>query len=150
MQPSFAHDAQVAGVQPAVGLNHLRRAFRIAVVALHQREAVHADFALLADGHDLSPVSRETILISVCGMARPTVLTRISIESLGVAHRADRRGFRLAVGDDQLAAVHLFITRFISSTGQGAPLIMPVRRLVRSKLLKSGSANSATYMAGTP
>ena len=42
------------------------------------------------------------------------------------------------------------MTRFISSTGQGAPLIMPVRRLVKSKLAKSGNANSATYIAGTP
>ncbi len=41
-------------------------------------------------------------------------------------------------------------TRFINSTGHGAPLIMPVRRLVRSYSAKSGNWNSATYMAGTP
>ena len=77
----FAHHAQVAGVQPAVGLDHVCGAFRIAVVALHHRVAAHADLALLADG----AVSRQSVvdmtLISVCGMARPTVLTRISIES---------------------------------------------------------------------
>ncbi len=34
--------------------------------------------------------------------------------------------------------------------GHGAPLIMPVRRLVRSNPAKSGSPSSATYIAGTP
>jgi len=41
-------------------------------------------------------------------------------------------------------------TRFISSTGQGAPDIMPVRSEVRLKVGKSGRASSATNMAGTP
>ena len=78
----FAHHAQVAGVQPAVGLDHLRGSFGIAVIALHHRVAANADFALhrrAATG--LARCRASMTLISVCGMARPTVLTRISIES---------------------------------------------------------------------
>ena len=107
----FAHHAQVAGVQPAVGLDHLRGAFGIAVVALHHRVAAHADFALLADGQRSRRSVGETILISVCGMARPTVLTRISMRVAGVAHGHHRRSFGLPVGDDQLADVHLVQAR---------------------------------------
>ena len=77
----FAHHAQVAGVQPAVLLDHLRGAFGIAVVALHHRVAAHAHFALLAAGQRLAGSRCEAIRISVCGMARPTVFTRISMES---------------------------------------------------------------------
>ena len=42
------------------------------------------------------------------------------------------------------------ITRFIISTGQGAPAIIPVRKLDKSNELKSGSPSSAMNMAGTP
>jgi hypothetical protein len=41
-------------------------------------------------------------------------------------------------------------TRFITSTGQGAPAITPVRRLVRSKSPKPGSSSSAMNIVGTP
>src|ERR1043166_3060910 len=40
------------------------------------------------------------------------------------------------------------ITRFITSTGHGAPAIIPVRRLVRSKFLNSGRPKSASDIAG--
>jgi hypothetical protein len=41
-------------------------------------------------------------------------------------------------------------TCFITSTGQGEPAMIPVRRLVRSKESKLGSASSAMNMVGTP
>jgi hypothetical protein len=41
-------------------------------------------------------------------------------------------------------------TRFMTSTGQGEPAMIPVRRLVRSKLAKSGSFSSAMNIVGTP
>ena len=44
------HDAQVARPQPAVRLDHLCGALRIAIVALHHRVAASADLALLAEG----------------------------------------------------------------------------------------------------
>ena len=42
------------------------------------------------------------------------------------------------------------ITFCISSTGQGAPAIMPVRRLVRSHCAKRGCSSMAMNMVGTP
>ena len=41
-------------------------------------------------------------------------------------------------------------TRFISSTGQGAPDITPFFNELKSKRSNSGWPNSATYMVGTP
>ena len=38
----------------------------------------------------------------------------------------------------------------ITSTGQGAPAMIPVRRLVRSNVPRSGSASSAMNIVGTP
>lgn len=41
-------------------------------------------------------------------------------------------------------------TRFITSSGQGEPAMMPVRREERSKVAKSGWSSSAMNMVGTP
>ena len=41
-------------------------------------------------------------------------------------------------------------TRFITSTGQGEPAMMPVRREERSYVAKSGRFSSAMNMVGTP
>ena len=41
-------------------------------------------------------------------------------------------------------------TWFISSTGQGAPPIIPVRRLERSRRSASGCSSSAMNIVGTP
>ena len=41
-------------------------------------------------------------------------------------------------------------TRFITSVGQGAPAMMPVRRWEKSKLAKSGWPRAATNIVGTP
>ena len=43
-----------------------------------------------------------------------------------------------------------FTTCFITSTGQGEPPIMPVRRDDRSKSSRSGRLSSARNIAGTP
>ena len=42
------------------------------------------------------------------------------------------------------------MTCFITSTGHGEPAMIPVRRLLRSKRPKSGTASSAMNMVGTP
>lgn len=42
------------------------------------------------------------------------------------------------------------MTRFITSTGQGEPALIPVRRLERSYAAKSGRSNSAMNIVGTP
>ena len=41
-------------------------------------------------------------------------------------------------------------TRFITSTGQGAPAMIPVRRLVRSSESKRGEDSMAMNIVGTP
>ena len=41
-------------------------------------------------------------------------------------------------------------TRFITSTGQGEPAMMPVRSVERSYVAKSGRFSSAMNMVGTP
>ena len=41
-------------------------------------------------------------------------------------------------------------TRFITSMGQGAPAITPVRSEVRSNRANSGCSSSAMNMVGTP
>ena len=41
-------------------------------------------------------------------------------------------------------------TRFITSTGQGEPAMMPVRSEDRSYVAKSGRFSSAMNMVGTP
>ena len=97
-----------------------------------------------------SPVSRDTIAISVCGIARPTVDTRISIVSSAslIVTTGEVSVCPYAI-TSSLQCISVS-TRFISSTGHGAPLIIPVRKLDVSKLAKSSSAISATYIAGTP
>jgi hypothetical protein len=42
------------------------------------------------------------------------------------------------------------MTRFMISAGQGEPAMIPVRRLVKLKDSKSGSASSAMNIVGTP
>ena len=41
-------------------------------------------------------------------------------------------------------------TFFMTSTGQGEPAMMPVRRLLRSNLANSGWSSWAMNMVGTP
>src|SRR5580704_1326487 len=47
----FAHDAEVAGAEPSVGLNDECRAFGVAIVSLHHRVAFCANLALFAVRH---------------------------------------------------------------------------------------------------
>ncbi len=42
------------------------------------------------------------------------------------------------------------LTFFMYSVGQGEPAMMPVRRLLKSNLLKSGCSSSAMNIVGTP
>jgi hypothetical protein len=46
--------------QPS-GVDDLRGAFGVAVVALHQRVAAHADLALFADGQGLAGLPRDDL-----------------------------------------------------------------------------------------
>ena len=64
--------------------------------------------------------------------------------------RDDRRGLGLAVADADLADAHPAHDLLHQGKGQGAPDMIPVRRLVRSKRAKSGCSSCATYMVGTP
>ena len=66
-QPSGAHGGQIAGVQPAFGIDGARRGLGLAIVALHHQVAARAQLAALAR----SPASRHcrgaTIFTSVSG-----------------------------------------------------------------------------------
>ena len=92
----------------------------IAVVALHQRVAAHAHFALLAEGsaspgqnhraalraHSRQSPRRRDLDLGLRHGAAHGVHADFD-RVAGVAHGHHRRGFGLPVGDDQLAAVHL-------------------------------------------
>jgi len=92
----------------------------------------------------------ETILTSVFAHACPTVDTRRS---------------KLSSTDDNVITGELsvcpyptiipsqcisFTTRFMISTGQGAPAIIPVRSELRSNVGKAGCSSSAMNIVGTP
>ena len=102
-----AHDAQVAGMQPSIGVDDLRRAFRVAVIAFHESVAAHANLALLAHRHGLlaSPRRGDPNLGLRHGAAHSVDANLNGI--VGVAHGDHRRCLGLAIGDDQLVTVHL-------------------------------------------
>src|SRR5439155_2083303 len=95
---------QVAGVHPAV-LHHFARSRFIAPVALHHRIAAHAQLACLARRYNVAP------LIDDLGFEPRLNLTNRRHATLeGIGGRAlegDRAGLRHAVGDGDLAHVHL-------------------------------------------
>jgi hypothetical protein len=98
----------------------------------------------------VSPSSTETIFISVQGKALPMVDTRNSIGSSG-ADMVTTGALSVCPYPMVNSAQRIsHITRFMTSTGHGAPAIIPVRRLDKSYDLKSGNPSSAMNMAGTP
>ena len=101
----FAHDAEVAGVQPAVGLDHVCGAYGVAIVAFHDGVAAHADFSLDADRLAGAIGGGDDLDLGLGHGAAHGVdadFERVA----GVAHGDDGRGFGLAVGDDEFADVH--------------------------------------------
>ena len=102
----FAHDSKVAGMQPAVGLYHVRCAYRVAIIALHHRIAAHADFTLHADGSLAPSVRRNHLDLGLWHRSSNGVDADLK-GITSIAHGYDGRGFGLAVGNDQLADVHL-------------------------------------------
>ena len=101
----FAHDAEVAGVQPAIGLDDLSGSLGIAIVAFHHRVAAHADFALHADGETRAVGGGDDLNFGLRHGAADGVDADFDGVS-GVAHGDDGRGLGLAVGDDEFADVH--------------------------------------------
>ena len=91
-----------------------------------------------------------TILISVCGMAWPTVSQRCSRVSSGRT--------MVDAGDVSVMPKAIVIssmpisepTRRMTSIGHGEPAMIPVRRLDRSNSEKRGWSSSAMNIVGTP
>ena len=64
------HDGEVAGVQPAFGVDGLGGGRGIVVVALHHQIAARAQFALLFDGHALPDLGIDDLHFGVGQRAR--------------------------------------------------------------------------------
>src|SRR5881296_3796713 len=98
----------------------------------------------------MRPVAGSTIFCSWCGITLPTVPTRTSMGS--------STSVMLQTGEVSVMPQAMVIsgqcisvtTRFITSTGHGAPAIMPVRRDDKSNWLNCGWSSSAMNMVGTP
>ena len=91
--------------QPSA-LDDLRGALGVAVVAFHQRIAADADLALLADGQRFAGLRGGDFDLGLRHGAAHGFDANLN-GVVGVAHGDNGRGLGLAVGDDQLAAVHL-------------------------------------------
>ena len=151
MQPSSCMTPRSPVCSQPSGSMASARGFGFGVVALHDARSRARRLRPARRRGAVAPVTVETILDFSLRHSASDGVDADFDGVVGVGHGDDRRAFCLTVGDDQLADVHFVrATRFISSMGQGAPDIMPVRRLVRSNAAKSGRASSATYMAGTP
>ena len=77
----FAHDAEVAGVQPAVGLDDFARCLRGRRRSPSSARSRERRFRPARRCGSWPVGAWRSTWISVCGMARPTVLTRISMVS---------------------------------------------------------------------
>ena len=64
-------NAEVAGVQPPLGVDRLRRGLGPVEVALHDERPAHADLARSVPAARSSPVATSTILHSVLGTGGP-------------------------------------------------------------------------------
>ena len=77
---AVVHDADVAGVQPAVRVDRVRRRLRVLVVALHHVVAADDDLARLAARRPRCCPS-STMRTSVSGIAHPDVFAIVSASS---------------------------------------------------------------------
>ena len=102
----LVHDAEVAGVQPAVRVDGERRGFGLGVVALHDHVATRTDFALRADGGGRAADGGDDFDFCLRHSAPDRVHADVD-GIVGVGHGDDRRAFRLTVRDDQFSNVHI-------------------------------------------
>src|SRR6266851_4935921 len=100
-------DRDIAGVHPAAGIEHAGRLFGFVPIAQHDAVATGAQFAPFAARHDAS-LEIDNLDLDM-GMNAPDggdpTLQRIVRRAL----KADRAGFGHAVGDGDVAHVHLFV-----------------------------------------
>ena len=99
--------AMIAGVHPAVGVEHVGGLFRLVPIAEHDAVAAGAEFAAFAARHDaaleIDHLDLDMRMDAPDGGHPP--LQRI----VGGALETDRAGFGHAVGDGDLAHVHLLV-----------------------------------------
>ena len=98
----------------------------------------------------VAPVAGSTILTSTCGCARPTVAIRLST---GSSTAVCVESGPVSVMPQAIVTSSMCIrerTCTMTSTGHGAPAMIPVRRLERSKRSNAGSSSSAMNIVGTP
>src|SRR6266481_82696 len=100
-------DGDIAGVHPATGIEHVGGLFGFVPIAQHDAVAAGAQFAPFAARHDAS-LEIDNLDLDM-GMNAPDggdpTLQRIVRRAL----KADRAGFGHAVGDGDVAHVHLFV-----------------------------------------
>ena len=98
----------------------------------------------------VAPVSGSTILTSTCGCTRPTVVTRLSTSS-STAVWVESGAVSVMPQPMVTSSMCIFErTWLMTSTGQGAPAMIPVRRLERSKSPMRGCSSWAMNIVGTP
>src|SRR5664279_3590432 len=108
-----------------------------------------ATISPVVSGGQSWPVSMSIIFASILGIFLPTVDTRTSMGSSVVV--------MVMPGEDSVCPYTITISfmfiskdaRFINSIGQGDPAMIPVRRVEKSYLLKSGCSIIAMNMVGT-
>ena len=97
--PVVVHDADVAGVEPALGVDGLGRGLGVLEVAGHHRVAPDEDLPRAAPAGSSAPAA-STIRTSVSGMARPEVWEMTSGGSPPAAHGDHPGGLGQAVGGE--------------------------------------------------
>ena len=137
-------------MHPAVGVDRLARGLlrRPNIRASRCSRACTARRACRAGRSRRS--SGSTILISTCGCTRPTVLTRFSTSSSTAVWVESGA---VSVMPHAIVTSSMCIcarTWFMTSTGHGAPAMIPVRRLERSNSPMRGCSSSAMNIVGTP
>ena len=95
------HRAEVAGMQPAVGVDGGGGRLGHLEIAEHDVIAARAELADRRRSAPVSPVSGSTILVSMLGSGRPMVPALSSIAVVGAGLRRDRRAFGLPEHDGE-------------------------------------------------
>src|SRR5260370_21681507 len=97
----------VAGMHPAIGVEHVGGFFSLIPIAQHDAVAAGAEFAAFAAGHDAAFEIDDLDLdmgVNAADRGHPA-LQRV----VGRALKTDRAGLGHAVGDRHLAPTHAFI-----------------------------------------
>ncbi len=148
----LAHRGQVAGVHPAVGVDGLGGLLRVLPVAQHDRVAPPRTqlTGFAPPRHRLPPGRVDHLDLQVRVDRADRAVRRSRSSSACVWHDTGLVSVIPYAIDTSVIPISV-MQRFITSTGQGDPAMIPVRRLDRSKVAKSGGwLCIAMNIVGTP